>query len=219
MTPAEGLPNPDLWELYAKYQIPAKWPNESPQTPDLARGAYIGLMQVQTTTYGRAWDWHVNTQAAVDLFSGAESPNKMSIATTNVDWIINGKTGNDSVPAHKNQSGPPLQPLTGQPLENMALVLYSGIGQANNPNLATTMRKQYYIPVCPPPGAISKQGNNWKCSTQWYWAVNDPAVDPNVIASNVFPPGVSGAFGNALGVKYVSNPLEPNNKGVRDQLQ
>ncbi len=102
----------------------------------------------------------------------------------------------------------------------MALVLYSGMGQINNPDTATTLRKQYYIPVCPPPGTISKKGNTWTCkNANWKWAVNDPIVDPQVTATNIFPPGETGAFGNPSGVKYVSNPSDLFTPGVRDKLQ
>lgn len=239
VTPKENPPNPDLWELNANYGIPAKWPTESAETQIQPRGANIGLMQVkaQGDVRGklRAWDWEVNTKDAIDLFSGTPTdkstgepdpnePNKISIAKTHIGWIINGKKGSDGAPAHKNASGPALEPLTDEALENMALVLYSGMGQVGNPDTATTLRKQYYIPVCPPPGSISAKGNTWTCTgTSWYWAVNDPAVDANVRAEYIFPPGVTGDFGNHAGVVYVSNGILLNDPerpaGVRAQLQ
>jgi hypothetical protein len=108
-------------------------------------------------------------------------------------------------------------PLSGLQFENMALVLYRGAGLG--PDLASTLRELYYIPVCTPPGSISSGTKGWTCSTKWYWAVNDPTVDSNVQAKYVFPPGITGAFGNHVGVTYVTNPSDPNHPGVRDQLQ
>lgn len=101
----------------------------------------------------------------------------------------------------------------------MALVLYRGAGLG--PDLASTLRELYYIPVCV--GTITSTSKGWICSISWYWAVNDPTVDQNVQSQYIFPPGTSGAFGNHVGVAYVSNYIVFTDsslpKGARAQLQ
>ncbi len=111
-------------------------------------------------------------------------------------------------------------------LEDMGLVLYRGKGLG--PDLASTLRELYYIPVCTPPGTISSGTKGWTCSTKWYWAVNEPSVDTNVQSKYIFPSGTTGKFGNHAGVFYVSNGIILNGillndpslgPGVRKQLQ
>jgi hypothetical protein len=75
---------------------------------------------------------------------------------------------------------------------------------------------QYYIPVCT--GTVSSTGKGWTCSTKWYWAINDPTIDPNVQAQYIFPPGQATSFGNPAGIDYVNNPNDPAHPGVRDQM-
>ncbi len=191
VTPAEG--NSDLFNLYAKTGIEAKWPDENVATSQVPRGAYLGLMQVQTATNQatdpNAWDWTTNAGDAVNLFSGATSPNKITIAAGYENDIING-VKSPKIPGHVG-----LVSLTGFQLENMALVLYAG-DVPSNESLATVLTQQYYMPQCPAPGVqgTNKQGN-LTCSTGWQWIVN--------------------TVNQSAGVNYVSN----GSTGVRDLRQ
>jgi hypothetical protein len=192
------------------YVIAAKWPNES----RVDGGSHIGLMMFPTTT-ADAWNWLTNTTDGVNLFSGAPSPNKISIATSYIADIVSGTKGQNAIPAHLG-----LAALSSpQQVENMALVLYRGTGLG--PVLANTLGELYYIRVCT--GAIKATSKGWTCSSSWYWAVNDPTVDSNVQAKYIFPPGANGLFTNHVGVAYVSNYILFTDtnlpKGARDLLQ
>jgi hypothetical protein len=188
--PNELVPgqNPDLFNLYANYQIDAFWPTENLKTQYVGPGQYIGLMQVATTNPD-AWDWSVNTGDGVNLFNGTVSPNKIQFAITYEGDIINGVKAKPRIPGHVG-----LQSLDGLERENMALVLYAGDVNLQNP-LSTILAQQYYVPQCSGTQGTDKQGN-LTCSTGWVWVVNT-ANQP-------------------LGVNYVSNS---NHSGVRDQLQ
>lgn len=232
-TPAEC--NFDLWSLDKSFGILAKWPYESevsgPNNQCVSDGGtHIGLMQIATapnqTADPNAWKWAdqtptaaANANDAVNLFSGTPTPNKMTIASSYENDIFSGvKT--PKIPAHVGMDST-RTPLSGLQFENMALVLYRGAGLG--PDLASTLMELYYIPVCTPPGAISSSSKGWTCSTKWYWAVNDPTVDQNVQVKYIFPPKATGAFGNHVGVVYVSNGILLNDAnfgpGVRKQLQ
>jgi len=186
----------------------ALWPHES-----YDGGSHIGLMMVPVIE-ALAWDWMQNTNDGVNSADHGFVGAKLPLATTWMNRIIGGNN-TLNVPAHKNL---PSFPSPSAQLENMALVLY---GPAS-----ASWTGQYYIPVCQPPGAITKKGNTWSCSaaTGWYWAVNDPLADSNVQAQNIFPPGTTGSFGNHQGILYVSNsPSDPyydstKQLGVRNQM-
>ena len=182
-TPEESFipPEPDLFNLYANFQIPAKWPVENPTAycPDgrNARGCYIGLMQVGPTTDSDAWDWTSNTQDGVNLFSGGGSSDKVQTAVRFEGYIINGYTSSKpkvSLPAHVNGDGSNLRTLTGRERENNALVLYGGAVSNCNGALACTVNELYYAPQCPLPGvqATDKHGNLLCQGGTWQWVVN-----------------------------------------------
>ncbi len=86
--------------------------------------------------------------------------------------------------------------MTGDQIENMALVLYGGYSSG-------ALTTQFFIPVCPSPGKVSK---TYTCKgATWKWGVNT---------------------GNQLsGVLYVSNNIKDawydktKEPGVRDLLQ
>lgn len=102
VTPIEGDPDPDLFNLWLDYKIPAKWPDENVKTSEVPRGKYIGLMQVgDPFTDADAWDWTVNTQDAVNKFSGDSKSSDVQEAV-NYEGYIAGGNKNDNIPAHKN---------------------------------------------------------------------------------------------------------------------
>ena len=171
--PLEG--NSDLFGLYGSLGIPAKWPYESQQDG----GSHVGLMQVGTTN-ADAWNWLTNTADAVNLFSGTVSPNKMSIALTYENNIING-VKNPKIAGHIG-----LRSLTSLERENMALVLYRGAGLSTD--LATRLTQQYYAPVCS--GTVQSTSQGLKCQGgTWNWVVN--------------------SAGQPVGVAYVSSTTNP----------
>jgi hypothetical protein len=177
----------------------AYWPHESADG-----GSHIGLMMVPTQQ-PYAWDWTSNTNDGVNDASYGFVVAKLPLASTWQAWITN---GHGSIPGHSS-----LATLTATQLEDMALVLYG-------PAASGTWTKQFYIPVCPS-GNITNHSNIWTCNNaSWYWAVNDPAVDSNVTASNIGP-GVT-VFGNHPGVAYVDNTIlftdESYEAGVRAQM-
>ncbi len=184
-TPLET--NPDLFSLYANFQIAAKWPFESPGNG----GRYIGLMQVPTTD-PIAWDWFQNTNDAVNSTDHGFVAMKLPLANTWMNWIIS-ENNKKNIPAHP---GLPSFLSPSVQMENLALVLYG-------PKASSLWTQQYYIPVCPSPGVITVKGNTWTCKGgSWYWAIDDPAIDPNVTPSNIGP-GVT-VFGNPDGVNYAN---------------
>lgn len=209
LEPPQPPKNVDLWNLYAdtNWQVAAKWPLESKLPTGLSDGgSHIGLMMFPTSP-GDAWNWETNTfdgvRDASYGFAGADLPLANSISSQ----IMKGSQHN-GIPAHT-----PLNAPTGLQLENVALVLYGPFAHS------TVWTLQYYIPVCT--GTITAKGNTWTCSgTAWYWAINDPTIDPNVQAKYIFPPGTPvTSFGNPDGIDYVNNPNDPNNPGVRDLLK
>ncbi len=173
--------------------ISFKWPNENVQTSQTPRGEYIGLMQVMTDADQQddpnAWNWMTNAADGVNLFSGTppaeyqDSKNKIQHATDYENEMRAAYT-----------PSPPV--MTGDQIENMALVLYGGDG-------SSALTTQFYIPVCPSPGKLFK---TYTCKgATWQWAVNT---------------------GNQLsGVLYVSNNVQDawydrtKEPGVRDLLQ
>jgi hypothetical protein len=105
-----------------------------------------------------AWDWMQNTNDGVNSTVHGFAGEKLPLAKTWMNWIT-GVNTKKTVPVHKGLStfaSPSAQ------LENMALVLYGGFGSSD-------LTKQFYIPVCPSPGKVSK--NTCKGAT-WQWAVN-----------------------------------------------
>jgi hypothetical protein len=178
LRPSEG--DADLFNLYSTLGIAAKWPYESQGNG----GRYIGLMMVQTTNPD-AWNWLTNTTDAINLFSGTVSPNKMSLAITYENYIING-VRNPKIPGHIG-----LRSLTSVQRENNALVLYSGIGMVSD--LATTLTRLYYAPVCSS-GVVVSTNKGLEChGGSWNWVVNDqPSGNPDAVnyVSGTSPPGV-----------------------------
>lgn len=96
------------------YGISASWPNES-----YDGGSHVGLMQMPITQ-AHAWNWHTNTQGAIDLFS-----EKLRIARTREGTL--------------RARHPGLRELSGVERENMALLLYG-------PESSNNLSRQYYIP-------------------------------------------------------------------------
>lgn len=153
-TPLES--NPDLFNLYATFQIAAKWPYES-----YDGGSHIGLMMVPTTG-PLAWDWLQDTNDAVNSADHGFVAMKLPRAQTIMNWMINGSRQNN-VPAHP---GLPSFSSPSVELENMALILYG-------PFASSDWTMQYYAPICAPPGVVVKKGNTWTCKGgSWTWAVN-----------------------------------------------
>jgi hypothetical protein len=191
--PGQGSPpEPDLFD-----EIQGLWPRE----PDDG-GSHMGLMMVPTTATF-AWDWTQNTNDGVNSTDHGFVGAKLPIATNMASWLLTGKKASkrnqlpEDVPAHVNLA--PLSSPSAQ-LENMALVDY-GPGAAS-----LYWAQQYYIPVCPT-GNITTSHSAWTCNGgAWYWAVNDPNIDQNVIAPNIFPPGVdtSTIFTNSGGIAYAN---------------
>jgi len=170
LTPAEG--NSDLFSLYANFAIPAKWPNENPATSTVPRGKFIGLMQVPTTDPD-AWDWTVNTQDGVNVFSGG-SGDKVQTSVTYEGYIISGNRSL-GLPAHINGNGSYLRSLHGGERENNALVLYGGYLYSCKNKQPCIVNSLYYIPQCPSPGVqvTNKQGNLVCQGGTWQWVVNN----------------------------------------------
>jgi len=194
LSPANGL-NEDLFDLYAKFNILARWPFEScdgsPATCQIG-GSHIGLMQVGTTT-ADAWNWLTNAGDAVNLFSGNPIPNKLEQAITYENNIRNGyKQGNIKCPARK-PTPPPA--LTSVQRENNALVLYRVAMPAG---YCAKLDALYYKAVCSTTTTTDNQGN-LVCQNggTWSWAVNNT--------------------GQPTGVAYVSSTTNP--LGVRQLLQ
>ncbi|MGH7933679.1 MAG: hypothetical protein ACREQN_11020, partial [Candidatus Binataceae bacterium] len=156
----DNPPNSDLYNLDATYGIVAKWPNENVQTSQTPRGEYIGLMQAMTDTDQQndpnAWNWMTNATDGMNLFSGTppaeyqDSKNKIQHATDYENQMRAAYT-----------PCPPV--MTGNQIENMALVLYGGYSSG-----ALTM--QFYMPVCSSPGKVLK---TYTCKgATWQWVVN-----------------------------------------------
>jgi len=147
----------------------------------------------------------ISTSTSVNDTNNGFAGAKLPVATSFVNWLTGAKS-NTNVPVHQGLL-PPASPSA--PLEDMALVLYFGNAAAAG------WAGQYYIPVCRPPGTISSKKNVWTCSSQWYWAINDPNItdpgaDQNVQAQYIFPSGKSSTFGNRQGLQYVTNlPTDP----------
>lgn len=192
--PGQGNPvQPNLFN-----GIQGLWPRES-----WDGGSHIGLLMVPTTD-ALAWDWLQNTSHGVNSTADGFAGQKLPTATNIMNWLITGKSATKQnqlpgdVPAHVNLAA--LSNPSSQ-LENMALVDYG-------PSAASLYwAEQYYIPVCPS-GNITNSTKGWNCNNStWYWAVNDPDVDANVVASKIFPPGIdtSTAFTNADGISYADS--------------
>jgi hypothetical protein len=194
LEPPQPPKNIDLFNLYASTNgvKAAKWPLESKLSSGLSDGgSHIGLMMVPTTGL-LAWNWFQNTNDAVNSADHGFVAVKLPLANTWMNWIISGNN-KKNIPAHP---GLPSFLSPSVQMENMALVLYG-------PKASSLWTQQYYIPVCPPPGVITVKGNTWTCKGgSWYWAIDDPAIDPNVTASNIGP-GVT-VFGNPDGVNYAN---------------
>jgi len=186
MQPGSGSPaEPDVFN-----GVNGFWPYES-----YDGGSHIGLMMFPTTA-STAWNWQQNTNSGVNDptwgFVGSDLPYANKIA----NWIINGSKGNSKAQIPAAPAHTPLSSPTGAELEDMALVLYGPYAQR------LKWSQQYYIPVCSSAN-ISVKGNTWYCNrTGWYWAVNDSALDPNVVPSKLFPSGVSTTFTNVNGIDY-----------------
>lgn len=206
LTPEEPPYNPDLFSLWNNFTIAAKWPLEGQKNGQSDGGTHIGLMMFPTSD-GDAWDWTINTNDGVNDSTYGFAGNDLPLANTLATWMIKGNS-KSNFPGHS-----PLAAPTGYQLENLALVLYGPYAHS------TLWAEQYYIPVCI--GTLSAKNNTWTCSgAKWYWAINDPSIDPNVQTKNIFPPGTTVlTFGNSDGIDYVNNPNDPNSPGVRDLLQ
>lgn len=134
------------------YKVKARWPNENFPTSQVASGSYIGLLQVPASMQN-AFDWHGNTQSGLD--------------------VLNSKLGKIlNYQAAKMAAIPGLPTMSGQQVEDSALLLYGGFS-ARDPQTCQLIPSggpmRYYVPVAGPSwgvnpavNCVSTQGNSPK---------------------------------------------------------